>query len=304
MSALADRATLAAYRAGWGLVRKLPERAAYTLFDTIAEVTHRRGGSSVQRLRSNYARVRPELSEAELEDLVGAGLRSYMRYWCDAFRLPDRSAQWLRDHVELVGIEPVRERVERGEAVVVFLGHLGNWDTLGAWATSELAPVTTVAERLKPEELFEEFLDFRRSLGMTILPLTGGGMGPFPSLLRAARAGALIPLLADRDLTAHGVPVELCGSPARMAPGPAALALASGAPLYVLGATYRERPDGGHNVWAQFLGPVQVPDGTREEQIAAMTQECADLLGRTIGQDTQDWHMMQRVFTDEPARVR
>ena len=30
-----------------------------------------------------------------------------------------------------------------------------------------------------------------------------------------------------------------------------------------------------------------------------MTQACADVLGGTIREHTQDWHMMQRVFVDD-----
>ena len=40
-----------------------------------------------------------------------------------------------------------------------------------------------------------------------------------------------MPLLADRDLTAKGVEVDLLGHRARMAEGPAALAITTGAPL-------------------------------------------------------------------------
>ena len=92
--------------------------------------------------------------------------------------------------------------------MVAFLGHLGTWDLAGAWGTTHLGPVTTVAVRLKPEEVFEEFLAFRESLGMTIIPLTGG-VNPFPALREAARRPGIIPLLADRDLTAKGVEVVL-----------------------------------------------------------------------------------------------
>ena len=54
------------------------------------------------------------------------------------------------------------------------LAHQGNWDHAGAWSTLALARVTTVAERLRPEELYLRFLAFRESLGMEILPLGGG----------------------------------------------------------------------------------------------------------------------------------
>lgn len=307
MSGLADQATVLAYRLGWSAVRKLPARAAYALFDRIADLMHRRGGKGVERMRSNYARIRPELDPEELDGLVHAGLRSYMRYWCESFRLPDRTPEELAARVRVVGEQAPRQALQSGQGVVCFLGHLGNWDTVGAWATHHLAPVTTVAERLKPEELFDRFVAYREALGMTILPLTGG-QPPFRALVRTVNDGGLVPLLADRDLTDSGVEVTLCGHPARMATGPAALALATGAPLHPVTVTYETKmvtraSPSAYRVVLTFGPAVAVPDGgSRSEQITAMTQACADFLGATLREHTEDWHMMQRVFVADGIR--
>lgn len=268
-------------------------------------------------MRANYARVRPELSARELDHLVHAGLRSYLRYWCESFRLPDRSAEELAAAVRVVGDQAPRAALSSGQGVVCFLGHLGNWDTVGAWATHHLAPVTTVAERLRPEELYDRFVAYREALGMTILPLTGG-RPPFRTLVRTLHGGGLVPLLADRDLTDSGVEVQLCGHPARMASGPAALAVTTGAPLHPVTVTYERseptgpitRGEGGrwraataYRVVLTFGPAVPIPDGgTRAEQITAMTQACADYIGATLREHTEDWHMMQRVFVADGIR--
>lgn len=315
-ASVGEQASVLAYRLGWGAVRRLPAPAAYTLFERIADLMHRRGGRGVERMRANFARIRPELSGPELDRLVHAGLRSYFRYWCESFRLPDRTATELADGVRVVGDEAPRRALDSGQGVVCFLGHLGNWDTVGAWATHYLAPVTTVAERLKPEELYDRFVAHREALGMTILPLTGG-QPPFRTLVRTVHEGGLVPLLADRDLTDSGVEVTLCGHAARMAGGPAALALATGAPLHPVTVTYERRPapTSTRGARARLSGPpayrvvltfgpaVAVPDGgTRSEQITAMTQACADYLGATLREHTEDWHMMQRVFVADGIR--
>ena len=182
------------------------------------------------------------------------------------------------------GDGPVREVIDAGGSVVAFLGHLGNWDLAGAWATSHLGAVTTVAERLKPEEVFEEFLAFRESLGMTIIPLTGG-VNPFPALREASRRPGIIPLLADRDLTDRGVEVDYLPKL-----GKDKDALAAVIDQYDIA----------------FHQQVPVPEtGTTRERATAMTQACADALGTVITQHTSDWHMMQRVFIDDldPARL-
>jgi phosphatidylinositol dimannoside acyltransferase len=297
---LTERATVVSYRAGWSLVRRMPDRLAYRSFDLIADLLWKRGGKGVERMRSNYATVRPELSVAELDALVRAGLRSYMRYWCDAFRLPDRTLDDLKDGVRVDGVDTVRACLESGRSVVCFVGHTGNWDFGAAWSTTQLAPVTTVAERLKPEELFDEFLAFRQRLGMRIIPLTGGS-DVFRELTKAARSGALIALLADRDLTNGGVEVDFCGQRARMAVGPAALAVNTGAALHPCLFHYEPHPSGrGWRNAVRFYGAVPVPSqGTSREKVQAMTQTCADLLTEVVREHTEDWHMMQRVFTKD-----
>jgi KDO2-lipid IV(A) lauroyltransferase len=278
----------------------MPPRLAYGLFDLIADVAWKRRGKGVERMRSNYATVRPELTPAELDNLVRAGMRSYLRYWCDAFRLPDCTVDDLVARVRVSGVEPVRAHLQAGSSAVMFVGHLGNWDLGGAWSTTQLAPVVTVAERLKPEELFDEFLAFREGLGMRIFPLTGGN-DVFRELVKACRSGALIALLADRDLTNGGIEVDFCGHRASMAVGPAALAVMTGAALHPCMFHYeREEQGPGWRTVVTFHDRVAVPaEGTSREKVQIMTQACADVLAREVREHTHDWHMMQRVFTKD-----
>ena len=309
MIALPEWATIAGYRTAWAAVRWMPAGAAYRMFDQVADVMVRRGGNGLARLRANYARVRPELSDRELDDLVRQGLRSYLRYACDAFRLPDRTPEELDRTVRPIGDGPVREHLAAGRSVVVFVAHMGNWDAAGAWSTSHLAPVTTVAERLEPEAVFQEFFAFREKLGMTILPLTGGP-DPFTGLKAAVQRGDFVALVADRDLTRGGVEVDFCGLRARMAKGPAVLALQSGAPLFAAEIHYERAQPGrginGYEVVVGFSEQIVVPEqGTTAQRVAAMTQACATFLEGAIRAHTEDWHMMQRVFVEDldPARV-
>ena len=74
----------------------------------------------------------------------------------------------------------------------------------GAWVTAMGWPLTTVAERLKPGGVYERFLRFRRGLGMEIMPPSGGDRPPMDVLDEALGKGHVVPLLADRDLSARG----------------------------------------------------------------------------------------------------
>jgi phosphatidylinositol dimannoside acyltransferase len=300
-----DRFSLWLFALGWRFVRALPERPAYLLFSLIAQIAWLRQGRGVRQLEANLARVVPDATPFKLKSLTRKGMHSYLRYWCDAFRLPDWTPERILTTCRLENDEPARAALAEGRGLVVALGHSGNWDHAGAWSTLALAPVTTVAERLQPEELFQRFLHFRQRLGMEILPLTGAG-DLFGVLVRRLRKGGFVPLLADRDLTATGVPVTLFGETARMAAGPASLALVTGAALYPVSIFYERLPPGSRARWGvvcRFHREVVPPPGERSEQIQAMTQACADALADGIRAHPQDWHMLQRVFVADLVPV-
>lgn len=269
----------------------------------------RTGG--VQQLGRNLARARPTASPRELRRLARAGMRSYMRYYGEAFVMRHATDAQVEARVRVVGYDEVRELVGRGVTPVVALSHQGNWDLAGVYASQHIAPVLTVAERLEPPELYEEFKAFREALGMEIL--TAGDPGVFRSLLRAAqKPGRIICLLADRDLSHRGVEVDYLGARARVAAGPAALAVSTGAPLVAAGIHY-ERLTGARRAAAgtpwgiviRFHPTIEVPtEGTTKERVRAVTQRWVDDLGDDIRAHPQDWHMLQKVFVDDLDAAR
>ncbi len=310
MTRLRHRVSVLAYLGGWRVVRWLPERFAYAAFALVGDLIWALHGKGVRQLEANLARVRPMASDGELRRLSRDGLRSYLRYWCDTFRLPTWSEDRILAGVRTTGDEYVRSLVADGRPVVMFLGHMGNWDHAGAWSTIELARVTTVAERLEPAEVSDAFLGFRRRLGMEILNL--GDPGVFGTLARRLKKDGFVPLLADRDLTARGIEVEFFGETARMAGGPAMLAEITGAELIPVTIGY-ERLDrararvarSGWGIVIEFGEPVKRPTcDDRGERVSQMLQSCADSLAAGIAKAPHDWHMLQKVFVADldPAR--
>ncbi|WP_152191131.1 phosphatidylinositol mannoside acyltransferase [Georgenia satyanarayanai] len=295
------------------VVPRLPAWLSAGLFAGAAELAALTGVAGVGQLRANIARAVPEASPRELRRLTRRGMRSYMRYYEESLRLPTVSEAQLGQRVRAVNDGWVRAELAAGRPVVVALGHLGNWDLAGAWATRFLAPVVTVAEHLEPEELFQSFLDFRRGLGMTIIPLERDG-STFRELLRETRAGApLVPLLADRDLSRTNVDVELLGERARVAPGPATLAVATGSAIAFVGIHYERlrgpRRQAAGSRWGiviTFGDPLTPPDGaSRERTVAALTQAWVDELGAAVRAHPEDWHMLQPLFVRDldPTRL-
>lgn len=292
MSDFKDDLTYRAYAAGWAIVRLLPERVAYGAFRLAADRAWRKRGKGVRRLESNLARVLgPDATEERIREVSKQGMRNYMRYYCDTFRLETWSKERTNRTIHVENEQLLRDTLASGRGVVLALPHMGNWDHAGAWAAQVADGFTTVAERLKPEKLFERWLRYRESIGMEVLPLTGG-TGTFGGLMRRLRAGGLVCLVAERDLTDSGVPVEFFGETTKLPAGPAALASATGAALMPVTLWYGEGRQYA-KVWPELAVPAE---GTKQEKVQALCQQLADCFAEGIAAHPADWHMLQRLW--------
>ena len=285
-----------AYIFAWKLFRALPESWAYLLFEKGGSFLVKQNGKSVQRLRSNLERVKPDISTTQMQKLLEDSMDSYMRYWCDTFRFQN----WDKEHINST-VTVTRENlllggIASGRGVIVSLPHAGNWDHAGAYFCLKGIHLVTVAERLKPERLFLEFLRYRQAIGMEVLALDSRSIA---TLAQRLREGHLVALVADRDLSKSGINVEFFGGPARMPAGPAVLALKTGAILLTAFVHYTE--SGIHITFDE----IDVPEsGTQEEKVSALVQKSADNFAKGISQYPHDWHMLQRIWIYEDFKER
>ena len=289
----------AAYAMGWMVVRKMPERAARGVFTALADRTWHRHGAGVQQLEKNLCRV---LGKQRVDDEVRAlskkVLRSYFRYWLEVFRLPEYDEARILGRMRITGEKKIFTNLDTGRGVILALPHMGNYEHAGAWLVHNGHPFTTVAERLKPESLFDRFVAFREGLGMEVLAHRGASA--FGLMARRLRAGRPVCLVVDRDLTANGVDVEFFGATARMPAVAAALALQTGAALIPVTLWYE-----GEYWAARVHEEIPVPDeGVRQERIQAMTQELARVFQEGIAAHPEDWHMLQKVWVEDLVEGR
>lgn len=284
------------YFIGWRIVRWLPEKSTYRVFYKIADILVKRDGKSVQRLRSNLSRTQPGITSLNLDLLVIDAMRSYMRYWCDTFRFPDWSKQRVVQTVAVTNEHLLMEAIAAKTGVIVALPHAGNWDHAGAYFCAKGVPLVTVAERLKPEKLFLKFLSYRESMGMEVLPLDGRVL---ETLADRLRGGALVALVADRDLSRSGIEVDFFGAPARMPAGPALLAIRTNAPLITAFVSYTES-----GIHIDFKSVVLPSSGTESEMVQEIVQMTAKHFEDGISQCPQDWHMLQRIWIDGDFKER
>jgi lauroyl/myristoyl acyltransferase len=285
-----DQLTALGFTAGWRLVRALPEPVAVRLFTAAADRAYRKNGRGTQRLRGNLRQV---VGDDMPDTLVRDGLRSYARYWMEAFRLPSKNRAQLLDgfFMEPESYGWLKKAVADGKGVVLALPHVANWDAAAGWVVSHDWQMITVAERLKPEAVYEQFLKYREDLGMKVIPLTGGERPPLDVVGEHLQRGWVVPLLADRDLSRSGVEVEFFGGRARMPAGPAILAIRTGAPIFAVDLWYDAE-----RVQARMRRITPPTDGPLDERVKRTTQQLADAFAAGIADHPQDWHMLQKLW--------
>jgi len=256
------------YLFAWKLIGFLPEKFAYKLANLVSDRIYKKNGKGIKRLRSNYRRVKPDFSEIELEKLTKLGMRSYMRYWFDTFRLNKWSKERIIQTTKVNNEHLLRDPIEKKIGCIVALPHSGNWDHAAAYFCSTGINLTAVVEKLEKS---------------------------IPILTQRLEAGKLIALIADRDMSRNGIEVNFLGGIAKMPSGPALLALKTGAPLITAYIGYL--PSG---IEIFFDETIALPSsGSEAEQIKMVTQSVADNFARRIKENPVDWHMLQRIWIDE-----
>ena len=200
------------FKLGWRTLRALPEPAAYGC-STASPTSPYAPGRQGRRAAPLQLRPRPS----------GAGRAQSSTRSCEPGCAPTCATTARPSGCRPLTRDDRRGRPHRGRRaapqalaarapVVVFVGHLGNFDLAAAWSAGTSAPATTVAERLKPEEVFQEFVAFRDAhrhghhpAHRRRRPLRRAGRG-HPA------GGRVVALASDRDLTHNGVEVDLSGT--------------------------------------------------------------------------------------------
>lgn len=174
--------------------------------------------------------------------------------------------------------------------VVLALPHTGDWDLAGAWSGAVGAPIASVAERLPPDQ-FEYFMRVRAGVGMVIH--AHDDPQAVPKLRADLESGRVVALVADRDLSGTGVPVDwqTASGPrtVNLPAGPAHLARLAGATLLPVASVFEG--DRMRLVFGEPIAPLPGAVG-----VVAMTQQLADFFAAQVAEHPIDWHVLQPFF--------
>jgi phosphatidylinositol dimannoside acyltransferase len=236
--------------------------------------------------------------EADAQSAGKEVMVSYGRYWAEALWARSNRVPEMMKSTTVEGLHNILDARDAGTGMIYALPHMGNWEAAAPIAVNEGVTVLAVAENLPNKRITDWFTRMRAEFGIEIV-LATGSTEVMRQLEEGIAANKAVALLSDRDLKGRGVEVEFFGEMTTMPPGPATLALRTGAPLLPVGCYF----DGeGHKV---VVGdPIPIPDvGSRSEKVHAITQTLAGHLERIIRVAPEQWHLVQPNWPSDRNRL-
>jgi len=285
-----------AYHAAATLAQRVPGGVVDAVAPRIGELAALRPSDRRAMVERHQRRVQPDIDDAELARRVRGVYRSYGRYYGESFRLPSVSDAELDAGLTHEGYDQVEKAVADGIGPILVLPHLGSWEWAAFWLTRvRHHRLTAVVERIEPPALFDWFADFRRRIGIDIVPL---GADAGKAVMTAIKERHIVTLLCDRDITGGGIEVEFFGERTTLPSGPAVLALRTGAPLLPTGVY--DRGSARHGIVRPAIPAER--QGSFRADVARVTQAIASELEELIRLAPEQWHLMQPNWpSDRPA---
>ena len=276
----------------------VPEPLALGMADLVGDVLFKVRHGHREMVMKNLRRVLDAGSGDEeiLQHWARRSFRAYARYWVEGAQLGSTSPIEVEQRTLIQGFDHLVEGMAAGKGVIMALPHVGSWEFGGAFLATQDMPMTAVAERIEPPELFEFMVEQRAGMGLTIVPL---GPSSGSSIISTLKRGGLVGLLSDRDLVGNGVEVDFFGEKTTMPAGPATLALRTGAML--LTAVVYSGPGADHR--AVIDPPLDTTrSGPLRSDVNRLTQEIASRFEAMILQAPEQWHLFQPLWpADRPV---
>jgi KDO2-lipid IV(A) lauroyltransferase len=224
--------------------------------------------------------------------------RNYAKYMIDFMRQSRYDVPLVPHFVGQGGWEYFDKELAKGHGLMLFTPHFGNWDGAIGLVTSHGYKIHSVANKIKPPELNDLIQGTREHMGIKIYTPEGALRG----LYSALKNNELVVLLIDSPLKNEGIVVEMFGKLARFAPGPATLAVKTGASVMM---GYVVRQPGNNTFYACWEKPLDYQlTGNKEQDIQNITQLIAKQIERLIRRHPDQWYMFRPIFLTEEEEAQ
>jgi KDO2-lipid IV(A) lauroyltransferase len=243
-----------------------------------------------KRARLNIRRALPELADHEIAKTIAQMWDNLGRVAAEYPHLRQIRVFEPGGRVETHGFEHMDRAVAAGRRMIIFSGHIANWE-IGMLAAVQYGAEVAQIYRAANNPLIDRMITRFRGTGGELIPKGSVGARRAIAVLRR---GAHVTMLADQKMN-DGIPVPFFGRPAMTASALAALALRFDCD--VLPA--RVERLGGARFRLTVFPPLPLPrSGDHHADVATLMTRVNQTLEGWIRDRPQEWFWVHRRWPD------
>jgi KDO2-lipid IV(A) lauroyltransferase len=266
----------------WGL-RWLPDRALLGFGAAFGSLLYASLHQYRRVARMNLQQAFGDVwSEEAIERTVRRNFEHCGQSLAEFMAMSSWSGAEIERRVELRGSHRLDAALAQGRGAILVTAHYGNWELMAARVVQAGYPVRVIARDADDPATNALINWIRGGCGYEVISRREATR----PALECLRRNECLGILLDQNTVSGEVYVDFFGYPAATAPGPAILALRTGAPLIPL--FDRRREDGTHVV--EIQPPVQwTATGEREPDVLAITSQLTQTIERQIRAEPAQW---------------
>jgi len=232
-------------------------------------------------------------SEKEIGRIIKDVYRNLGQTSVEFLRIPKLSRE---DALELI-TPAVRKRLDdcliEGKGLILVGSHFGNWELMAAVGPLAGYKVSAVVRPLDNPHVDKIVREIRESSGLEIIGRRVSAL----AIVRRLKRNEIVGILADQNTRKQNVFVDFFGLKAATTPGPALLALKTGA---VLVPVFMVREGvGRHRLIVE--DPIDVVHtGDQQADVIATTQKCVNILEEYVRKYPSQWFWIHRRWRTRP----
>jgi len=224
-------------------------------------------------------------ADVERDSIARSVLRFFAKNWLELFYYGGGNKQEVRRRITIEGRQHLDQALGKGRGVIALSGHIGNYALMGTQFTERGYDFTVVIRDPKSRITSRIYEHARHMIGLQALYTTPERRF-FTSALKALGRNGVLCLISDENKRTGGVFVDFFGRTASTPPGPAALALRTGAAIVPVFIT--RNPDNSQRIIVEEEIPWE-KSGDSEADVLAITARYTAAIESRIRCDLAQW---------------
>ncbi|MGM0500674.1 MAG: lysophospholipid acyltransferase family protein [Bacillota bacterium] len=266
-------------------LQKLPPTAGRHLGKIIAYLAYFITPARKEHSRLNLKRAL-NLNDKESKKLIKEVYEN-LGYNFAEFLMEDAfSKEDIEQMVDFDGLEHLDQALKEGNGVILYTGHFGNWELLGAVLAIKGYSINSIAREQNNSQFDQKINEIRRGIGIGIIPKGLAVRKAFKKL----KDNQVVAILGDQDARSHGWKLKFFERDASTYAGAVQFAKRTGALIVPM---FFHRQD-----WLKHKLKVykarKINENASESELKKELQSLLDLTEREIRKNPADWMWLHK----------